>query len=153
MNKSVRDEELKRLDFFIGKWEIEVILPDFQTNLIYGQTIFDWIEKEKFMVQRTIMKQPEFPSSTIIYDYDSITGSYLQHYFDSRGINRLYNMSLENSVWKLWRDTSDFSQLDFCQRFVRNINESRDTIHSSWQNSGDGLKWEHDFKLIFRKII
>jgi hypothetical protein len=153
MKKSVRAEMLKRLEFFIGKWEIEVIHPHFKTNSIIGQTVFDWMEREKFMVQRTLINQREFPSSTIVYDYDSNTGTYLQHYFDSRGITRLYNMSLENDDWKLWRDTPDFSQLDFCQRFVGKINESGDTIKSSWEKSDDGLHWEHDFRLIYRKVV
>ncbi|MBP1950242.1 hypothetical protein [Virgibacillus litoralis] len=153
MKKSVRDEMINRLEFFFGEWEIEVIHPHFQTNSIYGQTKFDWMEREKFMVQRISINQPEFPSSTIVYDYDCITGSYLQHYFDSRGVTRLYNMSFENNYWKLWRETSDFSQLDFCQRFVGEINESGDTIQSSWETSHDGSQWEHDFRLIYRKVI
>ncbi len=62
-------------------------------------------------------------------------------------------MSLENNYWKSWRDTSDFSQLDFCQRFVGEINESGDKIQSSWETSHDGSHWEHDFRLIYRKVI
>ncbi|MDG5786260.1 hypothetical protein QA612_02075 [Evansella sp. AB-P1] len=79
MKKSVREEALIRLGFLIGKWEVEVIPPHFQTKSICGETIFDWMEKEKFIVQRTLMNQPEFPSSTIVYDYDSNTCKYLQH--------------------------------------------------------------------------
>lgn len=153
MKKPVREEALKRLEFLIGKWEVEVIPPQIQTNSFFGQTTFDWMEKEKFIVQRTLMNQPEFPSSTIIYDYDFYTGEYLQHYFDSRGVTRLYNMSLEDAVWKLWRDTSDFSPLEFSQRFFGEINESRNTIYSYWEKSDDGLNWDHDFELVYRKVI
>ncbi|WP_347836208.1 hypothetical protein [Gracilibacillus sp. JCM 18860] len=32
MEKSIREEKLKRLEFFIGKWEIEVVHPHFQAN-------------------------------------------------------------------------------------------------------------------------
>lgn len=55
-----RDEMLKRLEFFIGEWEIEVIHPQFKTSSIKGQTLFDWMEKEKFIVQRTFIKQMEY---------------------------------------------------------------------------------------------
>ncbi|TFB22129.1 hypothetical protein E3U55_07450 [Filobacillus milosensis] len=152
MRRSVRDEMLNRLEFFKGEWELEVIHPHFKTNSINGQTVFDWMEKEKFIVQRTLINQPEFPSSTIVYDYDAKTDIYLQHYFDSRGVTRLYNMSFENDVWKVWRDTPDFSQLDFSQRFVGVINESGDTIQSSWETSEDNKNWEHDFKIIYRRV-
>ncbi|WP_339212442.1 hypothetical protein [Ornithinibacillus sp. FSL M8-0202] len=97
------------------------------------------------------MKQSEFPSSTIVYNYDSNTGNYVQHYFDSRGVTRLYHMSLENDIWKLWRDTADFSPFDFYQRFVGRINETGDSIKSTWEKSDDGLNWNHDFRLVYRK--
>ncbi len=61
-------------------------------------------------------------------------------------------MSLEDDVWKLLRNTPDFSLLDFYQRFTRKINETRDAIDSYWEKSDDGLNWEHDFNLIYRKI-
>lgn len=109
------------------------------------------MENEKYMVQRTTMKQSEFPSSTIVYNYDSNTGNYVQHYFDSRGVTRLYHMSLENDIWKLWRDTADFSPFDFYQRFVGRINETGDSIKSTWEKSDDGLNWNHDFRLVYRK--
>lgn len=151
MIKSVRDEKLNRLGIFIGKWEIELIHPLFQSK-IFGQTKFDWLENEKFMIQQTTMKDPDFPSSTIIYDYDSNVGSYVQHYFDSRGVTRLYQMNFQDDIWKLWRDTSDFSQLDFSQRFIGHINKSQDVIQGTWEKSDDGLSWEYDFRLIFRKV-
>ncbi|RPF55502.1 hypothetical protein [Aquisalibacillus elongatus] len=152
MGNSVRDEKLEKLEFFIGEWELEVIHPHFKTNSINGQAVFDWMEKEKFVVQRTNINQPEFPSSTIVYDYDPNAGIYIQHYFDSRGITRLYHMSLEKNLWKVWRDTSDFSQLDFCQRFFGEFNESGDVIQSSWETSNDGIHWEHDFRVVYKKL-
>ncbi|SDO37422.1 hypothetical protein [Halobacillus aidingensis] len=112
-----RDEMLKRLEFFIGEWEIEVIHPQFKTSSIKGQTLFDWMEKEKFIVQRTFIKQMEFPSSTIVYDYDSNTSNYLQHYFDSRGVTRLYYMNLKSGLWELWRNSSDFFPIRFLPAF------------------------------------
>lgn len=153
MKKSVREEKLKQLEFLIGRWEVEVIHPLIETHSIYGQTTFEWMEKKQFIVQRSTMNQPEFPSSTLIYDYDSNTGNYIQHYFDSRGVTQLYNMTLEDNVWKLVRTKPDFSRLDFHQRFIGKINETRDAIDSYWEKSDDGLNWEHDFKLIYRKVI
>lgn len=60
-------------------------------------------------------------------------------------------MSLEERVWKLWRDTSDFSPLDFFQRFTGKIDESGKKIESSWEQSDDGINWAHDFKVLYRK--
>jgi hypothetical protein len=41
----------------------------------------------------------------------------LQHYFDSRGVARLYEMTFSGGVWNLLRNSSDFTPLEFSQRF------------------------------------
>jgi len=64
----------------------------------------------------------------------------------------LYQMNFQDDIWKLWRDISDFSQLDFSQRFIGHINKSQDVIQGTWEKSDDGLSWEYDFRLIFRKV-
>ena len=45
-------------------------------------------------------------------------GSFLQHYYDSRGVSRLYSMTFEDGTWTLPRDKPDFSPLHFSQRYV-----------------------------------
>ncbi len=32
--------------------------------------------------------------------------SFCQHYYDSHGVARIYQMSLNDGVWKLWREAS-----------------------------------------------
>ncbi len=146
----MRDGAMKRLDTFEGEWKLELIHPHYQS--IYGQTSFAWMDGGQFMIQRTNVDRPEFPSSMLVYDYDLNDGTYLQHYFGSRGVARLYNMSLEDGIWKMWRNSSDFSSLDFSQRFFGEIKESGNTIHSTWEKSYDGVNWEHDFSIIYRNI-
>ncbi|WP_252315843.1 hypothetical protein [Sinobaca sp. H24] len=145
-----RETAIEQLTFFIGKWELKVIHPHLGT--ISGRTVFEWIEEERYMMQRIRIDQPDFPSSTIIYDYDVEAKTYLQHYFDSRGLTRLYRMSLDHHTWKLWREASDFSPLDFSQRFTGDINASQDVIQSVWEKAYDRVTWERDFKVIYRKV-
>ena len=45
-------------------------------------------------------------------------GNFLQHYFNSRGVARVYKMSMSDRGWTLVRDTPDFSPLDFAQRYT-----------------------------------
>lgn len=150
MKPSTRKEKMKQLEFFIGTWTVEVTHPHLQPTPIMGHTSFEW-QDESYIVQRTQIDKPEFPSNTIVYEWDLETGNYLQHYFDSRGVTRLYQMSLENRIWRLWRDTSDFSPLDFFQRFIGEIDEAGNTIESSWEQSDDGINWTHDFKIVYRR--
>ena len=61
---------------------------------------------------------PEAPDGLAIIGFDEGRGTFLQHYFDSRGIARVYAMSLEDGVWTLWRDAPDFLTLEFAQRYT-----------------------------------
>ncbi|NGO13073.1 hypothetical protein G5C60_37100 [Streptomyces sp. HC44] len=56
----------------------------------------------------------EAPDSMAIVAADPETGAYTQHYFDSRGVIRVYAMTFADGVWRLLRETPDF---DFtCRR-------------------------------------
>jgi hypothetical protein len=68
-------------------------------------------------------------------------------YSDSRGVARLYQMSLRDGVWKLWRDDPEFAQ-----RFNGTFSEDGRTITGAWEKCRDGKTWEHDFDLIYRKL-
>ncbi|WP_298825494.1 hypothetical protein [uncultured Planococcus sp.] len=150
MKPGTRTEVMERLGFFIGTWTVEVTHPHLQPNPIVGETKFEWMD-EMYIIQRTHIDKAEFPSSTVIYDWDSASGNYVQHYFDTRGVTRLYQMSFEGGIWNLWRDVADFSPLDFFQRFTGEIGESGNVIESVWEQSEEGIEWKHDFKLLFKR--
>ena len=150
MAAAARDEMIKRLELFIGNWKMEVIHPHFQPSPITGHTRFDWLEG-KYVIQRTQINKSEFPSSTSIYDWDATSGQYVMHYFDSRGVTRLSQMTLENGIWKWWRDTADFSPLNFFQRFTGEIDEPGKIIQSILESSNDGINWEHDLNTADRR--
>jgi hypothetical protein len=78
-------------------------------------------------------------------------GTYLQDYFDLRGVVRLYKMSFEDGVWKLRRDEPDFSPLDFSQRFTGIFSDDGKSIAGRWEISHGGKSWEHDFDLTYIK--
>ena len=99
------------------------------------------------------MPVPEAPDGIAIIGPDlSSEDTYLQHYFDSRGVTRVYRMTLTDRVWRLWRDEADFSPLDFRQRYSGVISDDGRTIAGAWEISHDGTTWQHDFHLSYRKL-
>ena len=152
LESPTRKEMIERLDFFIGTWTVEISHPHLEPNPITGTTVFEWMN-DAYIVQRTHIDKSEFPSYTSIYDWDPATGQYVDHYFDSRGVTRLYAMSLEDGVWKLWRDKADFTPLDFYQRFTATIDDNKTQIDMNLEMSDDGVNWEHDFKQVFKKTV
>ena len=88
----------------------------------------------------------QFGGSTWIIGLDDSTEIYSVLYHDERGVARVYQMSLDDDLWKLWRTTPDFSQ-----RFEGRFSEDGQTITARWQISSDGATWSHDFALTYKK--
>jgi hypothetical protein len=107
---------------------------------------------EQFIIERWQIPIPEAPDGIAIIGADPESeGNYRQHYFDSRGVARLYKMSLDAGVWRLWRDEPDFSPLDFSQRFTGTFSADGKTIAGRWEICHDGTTWEPDFDLTYTK--
>lgn len=147
MEPDGRDDRLAALDFFVGEWIEQVEIP----NAPPGRTIFEWDLKGSFLIQRAISPLPEYPDGLMII---SLTpDGYLQHYFDSRGVARLYRMSLEGRTWTLYRTEPDFTPLEFAQRYVGTISGDGNRIEGSWETSyDDGQSWELDFQLSYTRV-
>jgi hypothetical protein len=147
---------LDGLDRFIGEWRMDASLPDIPV----GVTVFEWLAGEQFLVQRWGFPRPvgsqgtkeiEFGGICII-GLDQDGQALVQHYFDSRGVARLYGMSFTDGVWKLWRDSADFSPLDFRQRFTGTFSEEGNSIEGRWEIPHDGSSWKRDFDLTYSRV-
>lgn len=99
------------------------------------------------MIQHEEVPSPKIPHGVWIIGPDDAAGTYCVLYYDSRGVSRIYQMSLSNGVWKVWRDFPGFSQ-----RFIGTFNDDRNMITARWEKSSDSSNWEHDFDLTYTKI-
>jgi hypothetical protein len=150
-------EALARLGVFVGEWMVEARFPGSQPPSsgargegLRARSRFEWALDGQFLLQRTEVPVPEAPDSLTIVGVDPETGAYTQHYYDSRGVARLYAMSLADGVWTLTRESPDFSPLDFRQRFTGTFSRDGDTITGAWEKRLGG-GWEHDFALSYRR--
>ena len=145
------DERRKQLERFIGEWTMQVTFPG-APPIAGGRVVFEWMAGEQFLIERWEVPVPEAPDGLAIIGFDEGRGTFLQHYFDSRGIARVYAMSLEDGVWTLWRETPDFSPLDFAQRYTGRFSDDGTTIAGRWEIAHDGSPWEHDFDLTYVRV-
>ena len=147
------DDVLKALEPLLGEWRLMAVFKDIPPADIGARVNFEWLPGEQFLIQRWEVPVPEAPDGIAIIGTDPESGgNYLQHYFDSRGVARVYKMSFTNGVWKLWRDTPDFSPLDFSQRYTGTFSSDGKTIAGAWEICHDGKTWEHDFDLTYIKV-
>jgi hypothetical protein len=154
-----RADALARLDVFVGDWVMEARFPGDQPTPSSGagdgpqvRSRFEWALDRQFLLQRTEIPIPEAPDSLTIVSVDPQTGAYTQHYYDSRGVARLYAMTLAGGVWTLTRESPDFTPLDFRQRFTGTFSEDGNTISGAWEKRLNGSDWEHDFALTYRRV-
>ncbi|HEY3902748.1 MAG TPA: hypothetical protein VGM14_02415 [Streptosporangiaceae bacterium] len=145
-----RTEALARLEAFIGEWSVEADFAGDQPAPT-GRSRFEWALDGQFLLQHTEVPIPGAPDSLAIVAIDPRTGGYTQHYYDSRGVVRLYAMTFADGAWTLLRESPDFSPLDFRQRFTGAFSEDLDTITGAWQMGADGGGWKHDFAMIYRR--
>lgn len=143
---------LEPLRALVGEW---LMLPTFAgaPPIESGARVsFAWMPGEHFLIQRWEVPVPEAPNGIAIIGPDpERAGGYLQHYFDTRGVARVYKMSLADGVWTLWRDTADFSPLDFAQRYTGTFTADGQRIVGAWEICHDGTTWEHDFDLAYTR--
>ncbi len=152
MTVTSNGETLEALAPFVGEWSLAVDLEDLPPANGDARVSFDWLPGKRFLVERWEIPVPEAPDGIAIIGADSGgEGDYLQHYFDSRGVARVYKMSFEDGVWRLCRDQPDFSPLDFAQRYTGTFSEDGKTIAGRWEICHDGKTWEKDFDLTFSK--
>jgi hypothetical protein len=147
-----RDTRLDRLEAFVGKWRIEApafpLPPELAGRAL---TTFSWALGGAFLLQEATVPVPEGPDGLCVIGPGDGNG-YTQHYFDSRGVARIYAMTFDGREWTLRRDAPDFTPLDFHQRWVGAFRDGGDTIAGRWETSPDGSTWELDFELAYHRL-
>jgi hypothetical protein len=147
-------ESLEALERFIGEWSLVAAFKDVPPADAGARVTFEWLSGNTFLIERWEVPIPEAPDGIAIIGADPDSeGNYLQHYFDSRGVARVYRMSFDSGVWKLWREEADFSPLDFSQRFTGTFSDDGNTIVGAWEICHDGATWEHDFDLTYIRAV
>jgi hypothetical protein len=141
---------LERLNVLVGDWDLEITEMSFEEDkaaVVGGRASFEWIEGGGFLFERSEVSNPDFPRGISIMGPDDSAETYSMLYFDSRGVSRIYQMSFNGNIWKLWREFPGFSQ-----RFIGSLSDDRKIIAARWEKSEDGSSWELDFKLTYLKV-
>ena len=140
---------LKDLAVLIGDWEMELsnaaFLPD-PSAIVKAKVSFEWLEEGAFLIMRMGDKLSEAPRAIWLIHRDDTNSDYKAFYYDDRKVSRIYEMSFSDNVWKLWRQSSEFSQ-----RFEGNITDDGNKILAKWEKSDDGHTWEHDFDITYTR--
>lgn len=147
MEEPDKNPDLDRLEALVGEWTLEAGPPKGPPWPGQAQASFEWLEGRTFLVQRWSIDLPEAPDGIAIIGAGEQSESFRQYYFDSRGVHRIYEMTLDDVAWKLWRDAPD----PFPQRFIGNFEDDGRTIAGRWEKAEEGSTWSIDFDLSYRR--
>ncbi len=156
MQRHTPNPALSRLDALVGEWEMQASIAGQPTGV--ARATFEWIEQGAFLIQRADAGPPlpgapaewlansPFPLVTII-GLDDSSETFCYAYADARDVHRVYRMSLNDDVWKIWGQSGP----GFFQRFNGAFGNDGKTITGEWDRSNDGSNWERDFDVVYSK--
>ena len=147
MDQPTAEGALKKLEPLVGEWTMEAKPPDGEPWPGEARTTFEWHDSGAHLVGRSTVEMPGAPNTISIIGCDAANGTYYQLYSDDRGVCRVYEMSIGDGEWKLWREGEPFSQ-----RFTGRFEDGGDTIVGRWEIAQDGTNYEIDFDLIYRRV-
>ena len=155
------DSTLDPLDRLVGTWTTEATHPAVPGVVVRGTATIEWLDGRRFLTQRARNDHPDFPDALSVIGemaHDRVDGAdgavpveadrpqLRMHYFDSRGVFRVYDASIDDASWRLWRNAPGFSQ-----RFTGRVADGGDTIVGQWQLCRDDVHWVDDLQITYRR--
>jgi hypothetical protein len=148
---------LKRLDALVGEWEMQASIGGQPTAA--ARSSFTWLEEGAFLILHAEAGPPlpdapaewlansPFPITTVI-GLDDESETFCYAYADARDVHRVYRMSLDGGLWKIWGQSGP----EFFQRFTGTFSDDARAITGRWERSRDGTNWESDFDVAYAKV-
>jgi hypothetical protein len=144
---------MKEFEPLIGEWHGRGEIPAEPPMKV---TVEARIERlGKFIVIRSLGEPAEMPDTIAIIGGALDGQPQPMHYFDDRGVKRLYMTAVKGSTWRIWRapeeDWNGPNGPGFDQRFIGEIAADGKTIEARWERGvgSSGDTWELDFGISY----
>jgi hypothetical protein len=147
IDQPTAEQALKELEPLVGEWTLEATPPGGPPWPGGASIAFEWMEGAPFLIERSKVEMPEAPNAICVIGCDAANDRYFQLYSDDRGVCRVYELSIGDGEWKIWREGEPFAQ-----RFTGRFSEDGNRIDARWEAAKDGDNWETDFDLVFTRV-
>ena len=144
---SIPNPALEPFRVLIGNWNTTGTHGQLPDTILHGHALFEWLEGGAFLMMRSEIDDPRFPSTITIFGSDDSEGEYYMLAFDERGVSRKHEVSPRDNIWKWWRNAPGFFQ-----RYEATITDDGNTIVSKGELSKDGVSWEKDLDLTYTRV-
>ena len=138
-----RDPQLDACEALIGTWDTDAkhVAID---EVVTGSTTFEWLEGHRFVVQRSHADHELLPDGLSVIGPPEAGDGLVMEYFDSRGVRRTYRTSIEDGVWRIWRDEPGFEQ-----RFSATL--APDQFEGVFELAETPGAWREDMRVTYRR--
>lgn len=140
-----QDLDLQGWQSLVGAWTLDATHPLLPGEQIRGEMTFEWLDGRRLLIQRSHYEHPKIPDAVAIFGV--IDGQPSMHYFDSRGVHRIFTVSLIGGTLRYARNAPDLSQ-----RFTLTVSDDLETIAGRGELSRDGTSWRDDLAVTCRRI-
>jgi hypothetical protein len=131
---------MSALDRLLGTWEITMYHSD-MPEPVTGRQHYERTLDGAFVLQRWAYDHPDFPDAL------ALLSEHRYHYFDVRGITRVFDFHVDDAGWSMILLEENFSQRQTA-RF-----RGPDTIDSTGERSYDtGVTWQPDYTMTYRRV-
>jgi hypothetical protein len=128
------------LDRLLGTWDL-TMHHRLMTEPIRGRQHYERVLDGAYVRLDWSYDHPDFPDALAILSEDAA------HYFDVRGVTRVFDLEIDDEGWRMVRLDPEFAQR-YTTRFV-----GEDAMESEGEFSSDGgTTWDHDFTMTYTRV-
>jgi hypothetical protein len=146
MQSQNQHPDLQGWQRLVGRWSSQATHPQLAETVVHGETVFEWLEDQRFLIQRSHYDHPEIPDAVAVIGI--IDGKPAMHYFDPRGVHRVFAAELTADTCRFWNEAPGFSQ-----RLTYAFSADGSAITGQAELSlDDGRTWANDLAITFQRI-
>ncbi|WP_116451619.1 hypothetical protein [Blastococcus litoris] len=131
--------------WLLGEWTTEATHPGLPGEVIHGRATFEWLEDQQLLVLRTHVEHDAIPDALAVIG--TLDGAPAMHYFDVRGVHRVFEVDVAPGTWRYRNATPGFAQ-----RFTGTLGPDGTTIAGQGELSRDGVIWDPDLAITYRRV-
>jgi hypothetical protein len=136
---------IQQLERLVGSWTVNLRWSPSTHKLVGGPreielpVEFGWLDSTPWLQYR-------FGPARWLIGGDEADRQFVVLYTDDRPALRVYRMTLERNIWKIWRNAPGFRQ-----RFEGRLLANDRKIVAHWDKAEGTKPWTLDFDLVFRR--
>jgi hypothetical protein len=128
------------LDRLLGTWDVSmnhVAIPE----TVRGRQTYERVLDDAFILMRATMEHPLVPDALALLEPERY------HYFDVRGVTRVYELEVDDASWSMIRRDADF-----WQRSSVSFTGPEEMTGTGDNSHDEGVTWEHDYSITYRRV-